>query len=49
MITATQPSQPSWRAFALEEVIAIAALIALAAWGLLMLSGHGDEARGMTV
>jgi heavy metal translocating P-type ATPase len=44
MINATQPSRPSWRAPALEEVIAVAALAALAAWGLLTLSGRGGEA-----
>jgi len=41
------PSRPTWRAPALEEMIALAALVALAAWGGLVLSGHGKTAAGL--
>jgi heavy metal translocating P-type ATPase len=47
MTNSREPSRPPWRAPALEEMIALAALVALAAWGGLMLSGHGGTAAGL--
>jgi heavy metal translocating P-type ATPase len=43
MATSSDSAQPQGRGLPLHETIAVAALGALAAWGLLMLSGRGGE------